>query len=290
MNTFLLLPPTLLPGLAPLTPAHLVVGNRPLAALQRATLAAADLSEAAPGPATYVIDGLAWLDKAELRAFIRSDDATLTTPEGAVLVRRVGGGGPARVAATSFQLAHSWDLLRANEQSLKAKTDYVRAAEVHPSLSVDGRLQVGRGTRILPGVVIEGDVIIGEDCKIGPHCYLRGATTIGDRCHVGQAVEIKNSVLLDGTNVGHLSYVGDSILGRKVNFGAGTLTSNLRHDGRNHRTLVAGELVDTGRRKFGAVVGDGVHTGIHTSIYPGRKLGAGTTTRPGDIVRTDLTA
>jgi bifunctional UDP-N-acetylglucosamine pyrophosphorylase/glucosamine-1-phosphate N-acetyltransferase len=289
MKTFLLLPPTLLPGLAPLTLAHLKVGNRPLADHQRATLAAADLIEAAPGPATFVVDGLAWLDETELRAFIRSDDATLTTKEGAVLVRR-GGGGPSRVAATSFQLAHSWDLLRANEQSLKAKTDYVRSAEVHPSLTLDGRLQVGRGTRILPGVVIEGDVIIGADCKIGPNCYLRGATTIGDRCHVGQAVEIKNSLLLDDTNVGHLSYVGDSILGRKVNFGAGTLTSNLRHDGRNHRTLVAGELVDTGRRKFGAVVGDGVHTGIHTSLYPGRKLAAGTTTRPGDIVRTDLNA
>ena len=142
--------------------------------------------------------------------------------------------------------------------------------------------------RSLPGVVIEGDVIIGEDCKIGPNCYLRGATSIGDRCHVGQAVEIKNSILMDGTNVGHLSYVGDSILGRRVNLGAGTLTSNLRHDGRNHRTLVAGELVDTGRRKFGTVVGDGVHTGIHTSIYPGRKLATGATTRPGDIVRNDL--
>jgi bifunctional UDP-N-acetylglucosamine pyrophosphorylase/glucosamine-1-phosphate N-acetyltransferase len=290
MNTFLLLPPTVVPGLAPLTLAHLVIGNRPLADHQRATLVAADLSEAAPGPATFVIDGLAWLDEAELRAFIRSDDATLRTPEGAVLVRRIGGGGSPRVAATSCQLTHSWDLLRANEQSLKAKVDYVLAAEVHPLLTLDGRLQVGRGTKILPGVVIEGDVIIGEGCKIGPNCYLRGATSIGDRCHVGQAVEIKNSLLMDGTNVGHLSYVGDSILGRKVNFGAGTLTSNLRHDGRNHRTLVAGALVDTGRRKFGAVVGDGVHTGIHTSIYPGRKLAAGATTRPGDIVRTDLTA
>ncbi|MEY2751340.1 MAG: hypothetical protein RLZZ550_1311 [Verrucomicrobiota bacterium] len=290
MQTFLLLPPPLLPGLAPLTLAHLVVGNRPLGDHQRATLAAADLTEAAPGPATFVVDGLAWLDDLELRAFIRSDAASLTTAEGAVLVRRVGGGGSSKVAASSFQLAHSWDLLRANEQSLKAKADYVLAAEVHPSLALDGRLQVGRGTKILPGVVIEGDVIIGEDCKIGPNCYLRGATSIGDRCHVGQAVEIKNSVLMDGTNVGHLSYVGDSILGRKVNFGAGTLTSNLRHDGRNHRTLVAGELVDTGRRKFGAVVGDGVHTGIHTSLYPGRKLAAGATTRPGDIVRTDLPA
>ena len=288
MGTFRILPPSLPPGLAPLTLAHLVVGNRPLADRQRAALAAADLAEASSGPATYEVDGLAYLDAEELRAFVRSDDATLTGAEGVTLVRRVGATGAARPAVNSFAVARSWDLLRANEQHLKAQTDYPRATEVHPSLYVDGRLQVGRGTRILPGVVIEGDVIIGEDCKIGPNCYLRGATTIGDRCHVGQAVEIKTSILLEGTNVGHLSYVGDSILGRKVNFGAGTLTSNLRHDGRNHRTLVAGELVDTGRRKFGAVVGDGVHTGIHTSIYPGRKLAAGTSTRPGDIVRRDL--
>ena len=288
METFRLLPPSLPPGLAPLTLANLMVGNRALADRQRAALAAADLAEATAGTATFEVDGLAYLDAAELRAFVRSDDARLTTAEGVPLVRRIGATGASRPAASSFQVARSWDLLRANEQLLKAQTDYPRATEVHPSLYVDGRLQVGRGTRILPGVVVEGDVIIGEDCKIGPNCYLRGATTIGDRCHVGQAVEIKNSILLEGTNVGHLSYVGDSILGRKVNFGAGTLTSNLRHDGRNHRTLVAGELVDTGRRKFGAVVGDGVHTGIHTSIYPGRKLAAGTSTRPGAIVQRDL--
>ena len=65
-----------------------------------------------------------------------------------------------------------------------------------------------------------GDVIIGDNCKVGPNCYIRGSTAIGDKCHVGQAVEIKNSILLPGTNVGHLSYLGDSILGEKVNFGA----------------------------------------------------------------------
>jgi bifunctional UDP-N-acetylglucosamine pyrophosphorylase/glucosamine-1-phosphate N-acetyltransferase len=290
METFLLLTPSLLPGLAPLKLPNLRVGNRPLADHQRAALAAADLQEALPGPSAFVVDGLAWLEADEVRAFVRSDAACLKMPEGTSLIRRVGATSGDRVAVTSFRVEHSWDLLRANEQHLRSRTDYGRAAEIPPSLYLDGRLQVGRGTRILPGVVIEGDVIIGADCKIGPNCYLRGATTIGDRCHVGQAVEIKNSILMDGTNVGHLSYVGDSILGQKVNFGAGTLTSNLRHDGRNHRTLVAGELVDTGRRKFGAVVGDGVHTGIHTSIYPGRKLAAGATTRPGDIVQTDLTA
>ena len=128
----------------------------------------------------------------------------------------------------------------------------------------------------------------GANCKIGPNCYIRGNTSIGDHCHIGQSVEIKNCLILSHTNVGHLSYIGDSVLGEKVNLGAGTTTSNLRHDGKNHRSMVGGVLVDTGRRKFGTIIGDGVHTGINTSIYPGRKLWPHTTTRPGEIVQHDL--
>jgi bifunctional UDP-N-acetylglucosamine pyrophosphorylase/glucosamine-1-phosphate N-acetyltransferase len=171
---------------------------------------------------------------------------------------------------------------------MTARQCYAMESGAHASLYVDGRLQVGKGVKILPGVVIEGDVIIGDHCKIGPNCYIRGSTSIGDRCHVGQAVELKNSILLSGTNVGHLSYVGDSVLGEKVNFGAGTITSNLRHDGAAHRSLVEGRLTDTGRRKLGTIVGDGVHTGVHTSIYPGRKLWPKTTTLPGAIVAKDI--
>ena len=133
-------------------------------------------------------------------------------------------------------------------------------------------------------------MVIGANCKIGPNCYLRGHTSIGDDCHIGQAVEIKNCLILSRTHVGHLSYVGDSILGTDVNFGAGTITANFRHDGMTHRSAVLGALVDTGRHKFGAIVGDGVHTGIHTAIYPGRKLWPNTSTRPGEIVRRDLEA
>ena len=94
---------------------------------------------------------------------------------------------------------------------------------------------------------------------------------------------------MPSTAVCHLSYVGDSILGQGVNLGAGTITANFRHDGASHRSLVGGELVDTGRRKFGTVIGDGAHTGIHTSIYPGRKMVARSSTRPGDIVSKDIT-
>lgn len=191
------------------------------------------------------------------------------------------------VANSSFLIVHPWDLLRANEQFVGALAQPRINGEVHPDAVVEGILHLGPGSRVLPGVFIEGNVVIGANCKIGPNCYIRGSTSIGDRCHIGNAVEIKNSVLLSGTNVGHLSYVGDSVLGEKVNFGAGTITSNLRHDGLNHRSEVDGTLVDTGRRKFGTIVGDGVHTGINTSIYPGRKLWPGTSTRPGEIVQRD---
>ena len=149
-------------------------------------------------------------------------------------------------------------------------------------------IRLGEGSRILPGVFIEGNAVIGKNCKIGPNCYIRGNTVIGDNCHIGQAVEIKNSVIGFKTAVGHLSYVGDSVLGDRVNFGAGTIIGNLRHDGKNHRSLVDGVLVDTGRRKFGAIVGNDVHAGVHTAIYPGRKLAPGASTRPGDIVQLDL--
>ena len=88
---------------------------------------------------------------------------------------------------------------------------------------------------------------------------------------------------------GHLSYIGDSIVGQHTNFGAGTITSNFRHDGRNHTSKVCGKLLDTGRRKFGSIIGENVHTGIHTSIYPGRKIWADLCTLPGDIVKHDLT-
>ena len=191
-------------------------------------------------------------------------------------------------AAASFIIRYPWDILRADELFVSSLTGNRIDGDVHPSAVVEGIIHVGSGTRILPGVFIEGNVVIGANCKIGPNCYIRGNTSIGDGCHIGQAVEIKNCLILSKTNVGHLSYVGDSVLGEKVNFGAGTIVSNLRHDGKNHRSMVNCELIDTGRRKFGCIVGDGVHTGINTAIYPGRKLWPGTSTRPGEIVQHDI--
>lgn len=181
-----------------------------------------------------------------------------------------------------------WDLLAINEMIVGSMGEDVIHGDVHPSAVIEGRIRLGAGSRILPGVFIEGNVVIGENCRIGPNCYVRGNTSIGDGCHIGQSVEIKNCIILAGTNVGHLSYVGDSILGERVNFGAGTIVSNFRHDGGNHRSEVGGGLVDTGRRKFGTIIGDGVHTGIGTLIYPGRKIWPNMSTRPGEVVERDL--
>ena len=280
------------PGCHPLTLTR-ALGDFPLANLalrqhQAAALVASGLTEATGPEADLVVHAAAWFASAELATFVADASyGALTTADGVVLIARRNGGRELR-AVQSFAITYAWDLLRANAEAMTARQHYERPAGAHSSLYVDGRLHVGKGTKILPGVVIEGDVIIGENCKVGPNCYLRGSTSIGDKCHVGQAVEIKNSILLPGTNVGHLSYVGDSILGEKVNFGAGTITSNLRHDGGAHRTPVAGRMVDTGRRKLGVIVGDGVHTGIHTSLYPGRKLWPKTMTLPGAIVAKDL--
>ena len=185
-------------------------------------------------------------------------------------------------------IRYPWDILVVNERLIARLSTPEIVGEVSDAAHIDGVIRLGEGSRILPGVFIEGNAVIGKNCKIGPNCYIRGNTVVGDNCHIGQAVEIKNSVIGFKTAVGHLSYVGDSVLGDHVNFGAGTIIGNLRHDGKNHRSLVEGTLVDTGRRKFGAIVGNDVHTGIHTAIYPGRKLAPGSSTRPGDVVQLDL--
>ena len=232
----------------------------------------------------------AWLDPVEFASFIASGKMAFSDAANQPLAWRGTAADATNVfvAKHSFVIRYPWDFIRANESYITALDKNSIQGEVHPLAVIEGIVHIGPGTRILPGVFIEGNVVIGANCKIGPNCYIRGNTSIGDQCHIGQSVEIKNCLILSQTNIGHLSYIGDSVLGEKVNLGAGTTTSNLRHDGKNHRSMVHGVLVDTGRRKFGAIIGDQVHTGIHTSIYPGRKLWSHTNTRPGDIVQHDL--
>jgi len=237
-----------------------------------------------------VPDGANWkleyVPTPELAAKL-AGNGNFTVIDGDEIVGTCGSGGDI-YGFTGVHIRYPWDILVLNERLVAELDTPEIAGTVSPAAHIEGVIRLGEGSRILPGVFIEGNVVIGRNCKIGPNCYIRGNTVVGDDCHIGQAVEIKNSVLGFKTAVGHLSYVGDSVLGDHVNFGAGTIIGNLRHDGKNHRSLVEGALVDTGRRKFGAVVGNDVHTGIHTAIYPGRKLAPGSSTRPGDVVQLDL--
>ena len=135
--------------------------------------------------------------------------------------------------------------------------------------------------------MIEGPTLIRTNAEVGPNAYLRGATLLEEGAKVGHAVEVKNSVLMAGATVDHLSYIGDSILGRNVNFGAGTTVANLRHDGEPVTVQVKGTPTSTGRRKFGIVCGDEVKTGINTALNAGTVLDTGVRTTPGETVTQD---
>ncbi|MCX8063708.1 MAG: sugar phosphate nucleotidyltransferase [Candidatus Hydrogenedentes bacterium] len=185
-------------------------------------------------------------------------------------------------------IGYPWDLLKANAFLLDRMTGTKILGKLCEGVHIEGNVFIDEDTIVKPGVVIEGPVYIGKNCTIGPNCWIRPYTTIGNQCRVGQASEIKNSILFDGAYAPHQNYVGDSILGEGVNLGCGTVTANVRHDGQTHKSVVNGVLIDTGLKKLGAIIGDSVHTGILTAIYPGRKMWPNTFTRPGEIVDRDI--
>ncbi|HNZ49451.1 MAG TPA: sugar phosphate nucleotidyltransferase [Candidatus Hydrogenedentes bacterium] len=188
-----------------------------------------------------------------------------------------------------LSIGYPWHLLEANSYWLDHFLQDCRQGEISPLAEVNGKVHIGEGTGIRAGVVIDGPAFIGKNCIIGPNCWIRSGTTIGNGCRIGQGTEIKNSVLFDGVFAAHRNYIGDSIIGEGCNLGAGTTTANARHDEGTISSLMGGVLQDTGRLRLGAALGDKVHTGIHTAIYPGRKLWPGCHTLPGSIIRKDVT-
>ncbi len=176
-------------------------------------------------------------------------------------------------------LSYPWHLLSANETVLAALEPGIEG-EIEAGAVIKPPVSIGAGTVVRSGSYIVGPVIIGRDCSIGPNCFIRPSTAIGDGCHIGAAVEVKNSIIMNGSAVPHLNYVGDSIIGEHCNLGAGTKIANLRLD--EKEISVAG--ISTRRRKFGAVLGDGVKTGINASINLGTMIGDGAFVGPGVVV------
>lgn len=176
-------------------------------------------------------------------------------------------------------LSYPWDLLGANE-SLLSQLKPANLGEMDNNVVVKGPLWVGEGTTVKSGTYIVGPVVIGKNCDIGPNCFIRPSTAIGDNCHIGNGVEIKNSIIMRGSKVPHLSYVGDSVIGEDCNLGAGTKTANLRLDKKNISILG----IDTKMHKLGAILGDGVQTGINVSLNVGCMIGNDSFVGPGAAV------
>lgn len=166
----------------------------------------------------------------------------------------------------------AWHLLDANQERLAHIKSSIHGI-IEDNVTLKGDVIIGQDTLVRSGSYIEGPVIIGDNCIIGPNCYIRPSTAIGDHCHVGNACEIKNSIIMNNSNVPHHNYVGDSIIGYNCNLGAGTKIANLRLDKKNISVVLNGKKIDTKRKKFGAVIGDNVQTGINTTINVGTLIG-----------------
>ncbi len=181
---------------------------------------------------------------------------------------------------------YPWDLLRANDEIIGKYTETTNKwAIIEPLVSINGNITLEEGAIIKSGTYIEGNVYIGKNAVIGPNAYIRWNTHIGAHSKVGSFVECKNSYIWEYSHMAHLSYIGDSVIWNHVNIGGGTKSANLRHDGTNIRVMIKDKLVNTLRHKFGTIIGDGAHTGVNTSIYPGRAIPTGGTTLPGEIYK-----
>lgn len=132
---------------------------------------------------------------------------------------------------------------------------------------------IGEGTVIEEGAFIKGPAIIGNNSFIGHGSYLRPNCIIGNNVSIGHASEIKNSVIFSNSAVGHLNYIGDSILGHNVNIGGGAKTANFRLDGKTISVKHNGERIDTQLTKFGAILGDNTKIGVNAVLNPGTVLG-----------------
>jgi carbonic anhydrase/acetyltransferase-like protein (isoleucine patch superfamily) len=147
----------------------------------------------------------------------------------------------------------------------------------------DDRIVIGPGTVVEPGALIKGPSVIGRDTEVRQGAYMRGDCLVGNRCVVGHATEMKSSIMLDGAKAGHFAYIGDSILGRDANLGAGTKLANLKMIPGSISILVDKKRRDTGRRKLGAILGDKTETGCNSVTSPGTLIG------PDSIVYAGIT-
>ncbi len=163
----------------------------------------------------------------------------------------------------------------------------IASRQVDAEAQVSSRAEIGENVVLGPGTVVEpfatikGPAWIGEGCTIRSGAYVRENVIAGDGVMFGNSCEFKNCLLFDRAQVPHFNYVGDSILGFEAHLGAGVILSNVRLDKRNVRLNAGGEQLDTGLRKFGAIVGDRTEIGCNSVLSPGSIIGRDCILYPG---------
>lgn len=149
----------------------------------------------------------------------------------------------------------------------------------------DENVWISRTAKIYPNNYIAGPTIIGPHTEVRPGAFIRGNALVGESCVVGNSTELKNVILFDNVQVPHYNYVGDSILGYKSHMGAGAITSNVKQDHSNVTVNIESDKLDTGLKKFGAMLGDNAEIGCNSVLNPGTVIASGSRVYPLSMVR-----
>jgi len=176
---------------------------------------------------------------------------------------------------------YAWEALARLADYLKVRLQPGRHTDQVGQAWIGELVFLGEGTVVEDGAMIKGPAIIGRHCQIRHNAYIREHVILGDYCRVGNACELKNTVLFNHAQLSHFNYVGDSILGYRAHLGAGAIISNVKLLKGNVTVQVDGRVVDTGLRKFGALVGDQSEIGCNSVLNPGSIIGRGSVVYPG---------
>ena len=149
----------------------------------------------------------------------------------------------------------------------------------------DTNIWIAKTAKIAPTAYITGPVIIGENAEIRHCAFIRGKAIVGNNAVVGNSTELKNVILFNNVQVPHYNYVGDSILGYKSHMGAGSITSNVKSDKKLVEVKNGEKIIETGLKKFGAMIGDYVEVGCGSILNPGSVIGKNTNIYPLSSVR-----
>jgi NDP-sugar pyrophosphorylase family protein len=184
----------------------------------------------------------------------------------------------------------AWDALKKIESYIAVNLKPALGNQCEGRVLIGEKVFIGEGTVVEDGAMIKGPAIIGKNCRIRHNAYLRENVIIGDGCVVGNSSELKNSLLFNGAQAPHFNYIGDSILGHKAHLGAGVKISNYKLFPGNIEVVVDGVPFDTGLRKFGALLGDGVEIGCNAVLNPGSIVERGAVIYPNVFWRGILPA